>query len=251
MAATRVDGRVAVVTGGAQGLGAAICVALSQAGAAVVINARPGGTSPARTAETVARAGGQCEVVEADVVDSAQAEHLMKECHARLGRLDILVNNAGISQDSLLLEMPDEAWHRVLATNVDGAFFCIRAALPYMIEQRSGAIVNISSVVADTGNIGAASYAASKGAINSLTRSAALECARFGIRVNAVAPGVIETRIMERVLGRHRDRLVQRIPLGRFAKPEEVANVVVFLASDQASFITGEVIRVAGGMGLA
>jgi NAD(P)-dependent dehydrogenase (short-subunit alcohol dehydrogenase family) len=147
--------------------------------------------------------------------------------------------------------MSADSWDEVFAANARGVFNCIRAVAPHMMERREGSIVNVSSVVADLGTLGASNYAASKGAVNSLTRSAAVELARFGVRVNAVAPGVVETRLMERVLGKRRKRLLERIPLGRFAEPEEVANVVLFLASDRASYITGEVIRVAGGMGLA
>ncbi len=187
----------------------------------------------------------------ADVADAEQAAGLIERVLAALGRVDVLVNNAAISRDALLLEMSAKSWDEVFAVNARGVFNCIRAVVPHMIERREGSIVNVSSVVADLGTLGASNYAASKGAVNSLTRSAAVELARFGIRVNAVAPGVVETRLMERVLGKRRQRLLERIPLGRFAEPEEVANAVLFLASDRASYITGEVLRVAGGMGLA
>lgn len=226
-------------------------MALSAAGASVVVNGRPGGTSPAEVADAIREAGGMCQAVVADVSDAEQAQELMTRAVSDFGSLDILVNNAAISRDALLLEMPQQSWDQVFAANARGAFNCIRAAAPRMIEQRAGAIVNISSVVADLGMVGAANYAASKGAINSLTRSAAVEFARFGIRVNAIAPGVVETRLMARVLGKRRERILERIPLGRFARPEEVSNAVLFLVSDRASYITGEVIRVAGGMGLA
>jgi 3-oxoacyl-[acyl-carrier protein] reductase len=232
-------------------LGQQICLTLASAGAAVVVNGRPGGTSPEPVAETIRSDGGRSTAVLADVSVAGQAEGLMEKAISAFGRVDVLVNNAAMSRDALLLEMSAESWDEVLAANARGVFNCIRAASPHMMERREGAIVNLSSVVADLGTLGASNYAASKGAVNSLTRSAAVEMARFGVRVNAVAPGVVETRLMERVLGKRRKRLLERIPLGRFAEPEEVANVVLFLASDRASYITGEVIRVAGGMGLA
>jgi len=247
----RLADRVVVVTGGAQGLGQQICLTLASAGAAVVINGRPEGTSPEPVAETIRAAGGHCATVMADVSVAGEAEEMMEKALSAFGRLDALVNNAAISRDALLLEMSAKSWDDVFAANARGVFNCIQAVTPHMIERRQGAIVNVSSVVADLGTVGASNYAASKGAVNSLTRSAAVELARFGIRVNAVAPGVVETRLMERVLGKRRKRILERIPLGRFAEPEEVANVVLFLCSDLASYITGEVIRVAGGMGLA
>lgn len=232
-------------------MGRQICLTLASAGALVVVNSRPGGTSPEPVAEAIRARGGRCEMMTADVADAEQAAGLIERVLAALGRVDVLVNNAAISRDALLLEMSAKSWDEVFAVNARGVFNCIRAVVPHMIERREGSIVNVSSVVADLGTLGASNYAASKGAVNSLTRSAAVELARFGIRVNAVAPGVVETRLMERVLGKRRQRLLERIPLGRFAEPEEVANAVLFLASDRASYITGEVLRVAGGMGLA
>jgi len=245
------EGRVALVTGGAQGIGGQICVALAKAGAAIVVNGRPGGTSPEEVVEALRASGGRGETVIADVSDADQARELVEKSCSAFGRLDIVVNNAAVSRDALLFEMSEEAWDEVFSVNARGVFNCIGAVAPHMMEQRSGSIVNISSVVAQLGTLGASNYAASKGAVESLTRSAAVELARFGVRVNAIAPGVVETRLMERVLGKRREQLLRRIPLGRFARPEEVAEVVVFLASDHASYITGEIIRVAGGMGLA
>jgi 3-oxoacyl-[acyl-carrier protein] reductase len=251
MADLDLKGRVAVVTGAAQGIGQSICTTLAAAGAVVVAGVRPGGTSSEAVMGEIAAAGGRGLAVAADVSDEAQAQALMVAAREAYARIDILVNNAGVSKDGLLFDLSREAWDQVLSVNVRGTFNCIQAVSPCMIEQRAGSIINISSVVADTGSIGAANYVASKGAINSLTRAAAAELARFGIRVNAVAPGVVETRLMTRVLDRDRERLRKNIPLGRFAEPREVAEVVTFLASDRASYITGEVIRVAGGMGLA
>jgi 3-oxoacyl-[acyl-carrier protein] reductase len=227
-----------------------ISVTLAQAGATVVVNGRPKGTDPGETVRAVQGAGGRAYAVVADVAEPGDAEALIQETVATFGRLDILVNNAGVSQDALLIEMPNEAWDRVFEANVRSMFNCIKAAAPHMMEA-GGAIVNLSSVVADLGNIGATNYAASKGAVNSLTKSAAAELARFGIRVNAIAPGVVETELMAKPLERRRDSLVRRIPLRRFARAEEIAKAVLFLASDDASYITGEVLRVAGGMGLS
>lgn len=239
------------MTGGARGLGQSICVTLAEAGATVVVNGRPGGTDPVETVTAIQEAGGRGHPVIADVAEPRDAEALVRETVDQFGRLDVLVNNAGISADALLIEMSSEAWDRVFAANVRSAFNCIKAAAPQMIEARTGSIVNISSVVADLGNIGASNYAASKGALNSLTRSAAAELARFGVRVNAIAPGVVETELMAKPLARRRDTLTKRIPLKRFARPEEIARAVLFLASDDASYITGEIIRVAGGLGLS
>ncbi len=247
----RLDDRIAVVTGAGRGLGELISVTLAKAGALVVLNVRPGGTFAEATEKAIRDVGGRYHTITADISHAAEAKALTDEVRKRFNRLDILVNNAGISADSLLLEMTEEQWDRVFDVNVRGAFNCIQAVAPHMIEQRAGSIINISSVVADLGSIGAANYVASKGAINSLTRSAAIELARFGIRVNAVAPGVVETKLMDRVLDKHRTRLLERIPMRRFAQPEEVAEVVLFLASDHSSYLTGEIIKVAGGMGLA
>ena len=247
----RLAGKVAVVTGAARGLGQTMSVTLAQAGAAVVVNGRPNGTDPGETVKAIEDMGGRGRAVIADVAEPRDADALLQAAIGEFGRLDILVNNAGVSQDALLIEMNSEAWDRVFAANVRAAFNCIKAAAPYMIEAGGGAIVNLSSVVADLGNIGATNYAASKGAVNSLTKSAAAELARFGIRVNAIAPGVVETQLMAKPLERRRDNLLKRIPLRRFARPEEIAKVVLFLASDDASYITGEVIRVAGGLGLS
>ncbi len=250
MSDARLAERVAIVTGAARGLGRTISVTLAQAGATVVVNGRPNGTDPGETVRAVREAGGRAYAVVADVAEPGDAEALIRETVATFGRLDILVNNAGVSKDALLIEMPSEDWDHVFEANVRSAFNCIKAAAPHMMES-GGAIVSLSSVVADLGNIGATNYAASKGAINSLTKSAAAELARFGIRVNAIAPGVVETELMAKPLERRRDSLVRRIPLRRFARAEEIARAVLFLASDDASYITGEVLRVAGGMGLS
>ncbi|MFB3881409.1 MAG: SDR family NAD(P)-dependent oxidoreductase [Armatimonadota bacterium] len=251
MTEARLAGKVAVVTGAARGLGQTIATTLAQAGAAVVVNGRPSGTDPGETVTAIERAGGRAHAVIADVADAGGCQSLVRQTLDEFGRLDILVNNAGVSQDALLIEMSAEAWDRVFAANVRSAFNCIKAAAPVMIEAGAGSIINISSVVADIGNIGATNYAASKGAVNSLTKSAAAELARFGVRVNAIAPGVVETELMLKPLERRRDNLMKRIPLRRFARPEEIARAVLFLASDDASYITGEIIRVAGGMGLS
>jgi len=251
MSGSRLAGKVAVVTGAARGLGHAISVTLAQAGAAVIVNGRPNGTDPGETLKAIQHAGGRAHAVIADVAEPRDAEALVQAALVEFGRLDILINNAGVSQDALLIEMSSEAWDHVFAANVRAAFNCIKAAAPHMIEAGGGAIVNLSSVVADLGNIGATNYAASKGAVNSLTKSAAAELARFGIRVNAIAPGVVETELMAKPLERRRDNLLKRIPLRRFARPEEIAKAVLFLASDDASYITGEIIRVGGGLGLS
>lgn len=241
------DGRVAVVTGAARGIGRAIALHLADLGCDVVVSDVLDEEARNTAAEVEAR-GRQSLVVRADVSDPEQAEQLIQRTLDKFGRIDILVNNAGITRDSLLIRMKDEDWEKVIQVNLRGTFNCLRAAARPMMRQRSGRIINISSVVGLMGNAGQANYAASKAGVIGLTKSAAKELGSRGITVNAVAPGFIETDMTRALSEEVRKAYLQAIPLGRPGQPEDVARVVGFLASDDAAYITGQVIQVDGGM---
>ncbi|MEX0674219.1 MAG: 3-oxoacyl-[acyl-carrier-protein] reductase [Gaiellaceae bacterium] len=234
-------GRTALVTGGSRGIGRAIAAELARAGASVVVGYRSG----AEEAEAVAaEIGGRA--VQADVSNADEARRLVEEA----GDLDILVNNAGITRDGLLMRMPDEDWHAVLETNLGGVFHTCRAASRGMLKRRSGSIVNLSSVVGVHGNPGQTNYAAAKAGIIGFTKSLARELGNRGVRANVVAPGYISTRLTEELPDELKELMLQNTPLGRFGAPEDVAGAVRFLCSDEASFITGEVLLVDGGLGM-
>ncbi len=240
------EGRVALVTGASRGIGRAIAQGLAARGATVVAAAR--GDHAAGTVADIQAAGGRAEAATLDVTGAEAIDRLIAELVDRLGRIDILVNNAGIARDQLLLRMKRDDWDAVLATNLTAAYGCIQAALKPMIRQRSGRIVNVSSVVGQTGNAGQANYAASKAGLIGLTKAVALEVASRNITVNAVAPGLIETDMTRSVPASAQQGWQARIPLGRLGTPEDVAAAVVFLASDEAAYITGHVLAVNGGM---
>jgi len=225
-----------------------VAEALASAGAALAICAR-NGEAAAATAAAIAGRGGQALGVAADVSRAADAERIVAACVERFGRLDILVNNAGITRDGLLLRMKDEDWSDVLAVNLNGAFYCARAALRAILKQKqSGRIINVGSVVGSMGNPGQANYVASKAGLIGLTKALAKEVASRGVTVNAVAPGFIETDMTAGLADAVKDTYRAQIPLGRFGTAPEVAAVVAFLASDAAAYITGQVIHVNGGM---
>ena len=235
------DGKTALVTGASRGIGRAIALELARAGARVVIGYRSGADEAAAVA---AETGGRA--VQADVADPADARRLVEEA----GEVDVVVNNAGLTRDGLLARMPDEDWRAVLDTNLGGTFHVCRAAARGMMRRRSGSIVNVSSVVGLHGNPGQTNYAASKAGIIGFTKSLARELGGRGVRANVVAPGYIETRLTEVIAAEHRELMLANTPLGRFGSPKDVAGAVRFLCSDEASFITGEVLLVDGGLGM-
>jgi 3-oxoacyl-[acyl-carrier protein] reductase len=241
-------GRVIAVTGGSRGIGRAIVQRLAVEGAHIVFTYATAADPAARTLEAIKAAGGSAEVHPLEVADFDATQAFFKGIAARHGRIDGLVNNAGLTKDNLLLRMKEEQWDRVLDVNLKGVFHCTRAAARSMVKKRHGRIVNITSVVAVTGNAGQSNYAASKAGIIGFTRSIAVELASRSITVNAVAPGFIDTDMTQSLPERVREELLQRVPLGRLGKAEEVAALVSFLLSDDADYITGQVIHVNGGI---
>jgi len=239
--------KVALVTGASQGIGRATCLALAEAGAKVAAAARSADKLAAVVAE-IPNAGGEALAVPMDVADAAQVRAGFQQVLAKFGRLDILVNNAAITRDTLALRMKLEDWDAVLRTNLTGAHLCIQQAMSPMLRQRSGRIINLSSVVAETGNAGQANYIASKAGLIGLTRAMAVELASRNITVNAIAPGFIETPMTDVLAQELKDKMKSLVPLGRFGKDRDVATAIVFLASDEAAYITGQVLDVNGGM---
>ncbi|HLB94768.1 MAG TPA: 3-oxoacyl-[acyl-carrier-protein] reductase [Nitrospiria bacterium] len=241
------DGQIAIVTGGAQGIGKAIVQVLIQSGADVVV----ADMNLDRARETVSElevSGRRLMAVGVNVAESKQVTEMVDRVVKEWGRLDILVNNAGITRDGLLLRMSEEDWNRVMDVNLKGTFHCTKAVLPFMIRQRRGRIVNIASIVGAMGNAGQANYAASKAAVIGFTKSAAREYASRGITVNAVAPGFIDTALTQNLSQEVRDLLLKQIPLARLGTAMDVAYAVRFLISEEAGYITGQVIHVNGGM---
>jgi 3-oxoacyl-[acyl-carrier protein] reductase len=237
---------VALVTGASRGIGRAVARRLASAGAVVVAAAR--GDNAGATAEEITASGGRAEAASLDVTDAASVEAVIGGLLERHGRLDILVNNAGVTRDQLLLRMKREDWDAVLATNLTGAFTCAQVALKPMIRQRSGRIINITSVVGQRGNAGQANYAASKAGLIGFTKALALEVASRQVTVNAVAPGLIDTDMTRAIPGAAQTEWAEQIPLKRLGQPDDIAGAVAFLASDEAAYITGHVLAVNGGM---
>lgn len=240
--------RTIVVTGGSRGIGRAICLALTQANTRVYFNYYPEDPAAEETEKSIVAAGGFAKSACVDVASEKEVSAFVNGIIDEAGHIDVLVNNAGITRDSLLVRMKEEDWDAVLNINLKGAFHCTKIVAKNMMKHRSGRIVNIASIVGVTGNAGQANYVASKAGIIGLTKTAAKELAPRGITVNAVAPGFIETDMTESLPESVKNTMLDQIPLGRAGKPEDVANIVAFLASEQAAYLTGQVIHVSGGM---
>jgi len=237
-----------VVTGGSRGIGRAICLAFAGADTHIFFNYSSASTAAEETAKLVADAGGQATGMCVNVADQKSVEDFMDKIVEETGRIDVLVNNAGITKDGLLVRMSEQDWDDVMDINLKGSFFCTKLAAKVMMKQRSGNIVNITSVVGASGNAGQANYSSSKAGMIGFTKSVAKELAARGITVNAVAPGYIETDMTAEMSEKATAAMMGQIPMRRAGKPEDIAGVVRFLASDMASYITGQVIHVNGGM---
>lgn len=244
----KLEGRTAIVTGGSRGIGRAICIKLASEGANVVTCYH----SKAAEAETVVaeceKFGVKALALQADMNSEEDVEKLFTEAEAITGKIDILVNNAGVTADNLIIRMKDEEFEEVINTNLRGVFYCLRAAAKRMMRKRYGRIVNISSIVGVTGNAGQVNYAAAKAGVIGMTKSMAKELGSRGVTCNAVAPGFINTDMTAVLPETAKEALVKNIALGRAGEPEDIANAVAFLASDDASYVTGQVLEVTGGM---
>ena len=243
----KLEGRTALITGAARGIGNAIAKSLASEGANIAINYQSSDADAAALAQELSKSGCKTLLLKGDVGNRATWTSMIEKIKQTWGRLDILVNNAGITRDKTLRKMTDDDWTAVLTTNLNACYFGVSAAMPLMIEQKFGRIINISSFVGQAGNFGQANYAASKGAIIAFTKTAAIELAKYNVTCNALAPGFTETGMLAKVPEPVRAQILARIPMGRFGKPEEVAKAVLFLAAD-GDYITGQQINVNGGV---
>ena len=242
------DKRTILVTGGSRGIGRGICLAFARSGNHIYFNYSSAGEAAAQTEKLVAEAGGTATGIQVNVASEKEVIGFVARALDETGRVDVLVNNAGITRDGLIVRMKEADWEAVLNVNLKGAFLCTKAVTKPMMKQRYGRIINVSSVVGVSGNPGQANYVASKAGIIGLTKGVARELASRGITANVVAPGYIETDMTADLPDKAKDAMVSQIPLGRSGTPEDIAAAVVFLASDQAAYITGQVIHVSGGM---
>ena len=242
------EGKIALVTGASRGIGRAIATELAAKGAQVIVNYNGSEAAAAETVNAIRAAGGKAEAWQCNVADYEACGQLISGVLETHKRIDILVNNAGINRDNLLMKMTEEEFDAVIDTNLKGTYHTMRFVSRQMLKQRSGRIINLASVVGLTGNAGQTNYAASKAGVIGMTKTAARELAGRGITVNAIAPGFIETDMTDRLSGKIKEQMSAQIPLGHFGKPEQVAKAAAFLASDDAAYITGQVLNVDGGM---
>ncbi len=243
----RLDGKTAIVTGAGRGIGRAIAKELADTGANVVINYVTSANAAHELAEEITQYGSEALVVQADVTDFEQVSEMIKQTMQTFGQIDILVNNAGITRDKTLKNMSKDNWDEVIHVNLGSLFNCTKQVLPFMLEQKSGKIVNISSFVAQGGNVGQSNYAATKAGIIGFTKSIALEVSRYGITVNAVCPGFTETDMLSAVPESIRERILAKIPMGRFGKPEEIAACVRYIVTE-GDYMTAQAISINGGV---
>ncbi|PKB68135.1 MAG: 3-oxoacyl-[acyl-carrier-protein] reductase [SAR202 cluster bacterium Io17-Chloro-G4] len=248
MTGSDLDGRIALVTGASRGIGASIALNLAMAGAKVGVNYHTSREAAEKVVQKITESGGEALIVEGDVSEEGSAEAVVSQVLERWSRIDILINNAGINRDRLLLRMNLEDWDQVLDVNLRGTFLCSKFVMPQMIKQRKGRIVNISSVVGLSGNPGQANYAAAKAGLIGFTKAVAREVASRNVTVNAVAPGFVTTGMVEELSEETQKQILGRIPMGRFGTAEDVSQAVLFLCGDGASYITGQVLTIDGGM---
>ena len=244
------ENKVAIVTGAARGIGRAIALALASEGAMVIVNCSSSVEQAQEVVAQIESEGGQADTYQCDVADAKGVETMFDDVLTKYGKIDILVNNAGITRDNLLMRMSEEDFEAVIDTNLKGAFLCSKAVIKPMIRQRSGRIINISSVSGIMGNAGQANYSAAKAGMVGMTKSIAREVARRGITVNAIAPGFIKTDMTDKLSDKIKEAVIDNIPLGHFGEPEDIAKAVVFLASNAGRYITGQTINVDGGMAI-
>ncbi len=248
----RLEGKAAVVTGGGRGIGRAICLAFAKEGADVIVNYATKDQPAQEVVEKILQMGRKAVAVKGNVAVRADVERIIQAAIDHFGKIDILVNNAGATRPAMLHKMTEDQWNEVIDIHLKGPFLCIQVASKYMMEQRSGKIINVTSAAGISGTKGQINYSSAKGGIIALTKSAARELAGYGITVNVVSPGYVSTEMTEKIRTdpKLKEIYTGRILLGRFAEPEEVAPVFVFLASDEANYITGQLICVDGGLGL-